>query len=223
MKKIIFALFAMVLMAGTVTVSAESFQEHYARIEKKQKKNAKNAAKEAVKDNWKAWEGAATIEAQMLDNLTRENMRIVDEEDYSGDDGEPMFYFGTATYTTSDKGMAYKAAVQNAMQDLATKLETDLAAGFSQEDMTKNEVAFRKANDQMKSVVTKKLAGVKPTVQMYKRSGEKYTVQLTICYSKKKADKVAAEAMRAAMEQEGDPALTALVDEALAKQLGKNK
>lgn len=223
MKKIVFALLALVLVAGTVSVSAETFDEHYKRIEKKQKKNAKASAKKAEKDNWVAWEGAPTIEAQLLDQMTRDNMRIVDKDDYSGEDGEPMFYFGTATYTTSDKGMAYKAALQNAMQDLATKLETDLAAGFSQEDMTKNEVAFRKANDQMKSVVTKKLAGVKPTVQMYMRSGSKYTVQLTICYSKKKAEKVAADALRAAMEQEGDPALTALVDEALAKQLGKNK
>lgn len=219
MKKVIFLLVAFFIGGCAVSYAQNSIEAKMKEARKRHKteKLAKNEAKKREKSGWTVFEGSLPMVEQLEENYTRQHLL--------DDDGEQLYYFGHGSYRTDDKNAALKNACLAARQDIASQLETELAEAFStdvrSEKVSPEEsVTVSKAFAQGKSVVSAKLAGVKPIVRIYRRDKYQYEVEVDMYYSRDKARQIAREAVREQLSKE-DPGLKDLVNDALNAKLKK--
>lgn len=220
MKKIIIALVLSLVGSGiSFAQTSGAVEQQMKEVRKKYKtdKLGKQEAKKREKEQWSVMEGSLPMAAQFEENFTRQYMR--------DDDGEQIYYFGHGVYTTDDLNAAYKFACNAARQDIASQLESEMVEAFStkvssQKLSDDDNISVNEAFAEGKSVVSAKLASVRPTVKIYKRDKFQYTVNVEMYYSREKARELSRQAAREKLASK-DPGLSKIVDDVLSAKLKK--
>lgn len=204
-KLILLALCSIIAGPAIMTASAKepSTKDLVEETRKKMKtdKLAKKEVKRLTNERWLAFEGTAPLEIQQSKQIAYSNT--------TDENGEALFFMGNGSFTTNDKGAALKFAKKRAYLDIAEQLETKIgAAGNMELDASgagDTNVSTNKNSESAKSLVAQKLSGVRPVVQMYRKSGSQYEVNVVVFYSRERAKEAAAEAYGKAYQ--GNPEL----------------
>lgn len=204
-KLILLALCAIIAGPAIMTASAKepSTKELIEETRKKMKtdKLGKKEAKKLTNYGWNAFEGSDPLESQLSMQMAYNKT--------TDDNGEALFYMGKGSFTTNDKGAALKFAKKRAYLDIAEQIETKIGAAGDMELSTSGagdtNVTTNKNGESAKSLVAQKLSGVRPIVEMYRKSGSQYEVNVVVFYSRERAKEAAAEAYGKAYQ--GNPEL----------------
>lgn len=129
MKKIFLLLTLVSFICCSYSQAAELSKKEMKRIEK----DAKNEAKKLESQGWLASPGAMTIQRQLEKAFTMEMEK--------GQDGEELYVVGNGQSVAKTYDAAKKQAIEMAKQDIAGKLQTEIA----------NMVEISVANDQLDS------------------------------------------------------------------------
>lgn len=172
-------------------------------------KRGKAEAKEKKAAGWLVFEGSNPMELQMANQIAY--TEATDAE------GMPYFYQGPGTFTSNNKAAALKYATKNAILDIAQQIDVSVASSSDMEDETEGAGEYvgtvTKNRTTSSDDITARLAGLQPTVKIYKKNGGLYEVNVIVFYSRAKAAQLAAETRGKAYE--GNPELKEKVRERL--------
>lgn len=129
MKKILLLFTILSIFTFNYSNAVELSKKEIKRIEK----DAKNEAKNLTEQGWLASPGAMTIQRQLEKAYTMESEK--------GEDGEELYVIGNGQSVAKTYDAAKKQAIEMAKQDIAGKLQTEIA----------NMVEISVANEQLDS------------------------------------------------------------------------
>lgn len=175
-------------------------------------KRGKSDAKVKKAAGWIVMEGSNPMELQMANQIAY--------NEATDDEGMPYFYAGIGTFTSNNKAAALKYATKNAIQDIAQQIDVAVASSSDMEDKTEGAGEYVGAVIQNRTTssddISARLSGIKPVVNIYKKNGNLYEVNVVVFYSRAKAAQIAAEARGKAYD--GNPDLRERVRERLDAQ-----
>ena len=230
MKKLI-ALITFALILGIAVPSAQTPAElaqqqrelnqlNRRLLEAKPTKEAKKEAKRLRKAGWEAPAGDRAIENQITSG------QLLGAELMADRDGSPAprYIQHTAVATAGTYNAAFAAARANAMAEVASMLESEIAAAVqvktdNAQDDTQLALTVDKFNQRMRSIVNASLSGALPVVTIYRTlPNRNVEVQVRLAYDKKAIANKFNRQLREQLEEEGDQ-LNDLAELALQKMM----
>ena len=228
MKKIISILSMLFIVAGSLNAqTAQDLAKQQQQLNKiltqsinaKPTKEAKKLAKQLKKEGWLVPAGDRSIENQVNESL------LLGAELTQDDNGNITHRFlqHTGQATAGTYNAAYAAARSNTMVEIASNLETEIAAAMSgklDNNQSNSESALTndKFNQRIKSIVHNSLSNSIPVMALYKILPNKnYQVQVRLAYDKKELAARIKRQMQKDMEVVGDE-LNGILDQALSGQ-----
>ena len=213
MKRIAFALVALMMGAATVTVQAQTTQELIkerkalakASREELNQKATKAAIKEAKrlkKEGWQAAPGALPLEKQLDKSYM---MQYEYDEDMF-----PKYLMGEAMSIGENYDAAKMQALELAKQNLAGQIQTEVTAlienTVANEQMEAEQAAsITRSAMAAKNLISQSIGRVITVMEVYKTLGNKNKqVLVRIAYNSEMAKAAAKKAIRQDLEQKGD-------------------
>jgi hypothetical protein len=227
MKKL-FSVLALALMFAVganaqTTVELAKQQQELNKIllktlDSKPTKEAKKEAKNLKKQGWGIVAGERSIEQQITES------QLLSAELMNDENGATTrrFIQHTGVSTAGTYNAAYAAGRSNAQVEIATMIETEMAAAMqgkldNAQQNAISAITVEKYNQRIKSIVHESLSNSIPIVAIYRvLKNNNYEVQVRIAYDKKEVAARLKRSLQKELETEGDQ-LNSLVDEALNK------
>ena len=160
MKKIIGTLVITLFISG---ISFSGFTQNIDEIERRFKK-----------DGWSSYEPAITI-----------RQMVVKAVEYDA----ANYIKGIGEGTSNDRGEARKLAIQNAMEEMAILIRTEITTKMEKKLEIDNGVAQDKFKSYTEAKVKEVLEGTRPVVALYKEEGQKHRVYVSLYIPQKGATK----------------------------------
>ena len=213
MKRIAFALVALMMGAATVTVQAQTAQElikerkalakaSREELNQKASKDARKDAKKFRKEGWQVVPGALPLEKQLDKSYM---MQYEYDEDMF-----PKYIMGEAMSIGENYDAAKMQALELAKQNLAGQIQTEATALIDNtlgNDQTAPEEAASITRSAMaaKNLISQNIGRTITVVELYKTLGNKNKqVLVRIAYNSEMAKAAAKKAIRQDLEQRGD-------------------
>lgn len=164
-------------------------------------KRGKAEAKKKAAEGWIVIEGTSPMELQMANQIAYEE--ATDQESM------PYFYAGPGTFTSNNKSAALRYATKDAIQKIAEQIETNVASRSEFEDQTVGHGEYGGTTINNRTTagdkISNRIAGIRPIVQIYRKKGNLYEVNVVMFYSRAKAEQLQSEV--AGKAYEGNPEL----------------
>lgn len=185
-------------------------------LDAKPTKDAKKQAKELKKQNWTVPAGERSIEQQITES------QFLSAELMTDENGAPTkrFIQHTGVSTAGTYNAAYAAGRSNAQVEIATMLETEIAAAMqakldNAQQNAVNATTVEKFNQRIKAIVHESLSNAIPVLAIYRvLPNNNFEVQVRIAFDKKEVSARLKRALEKELEMEGDQ-LNGMVDDAL--------
>lgn len=189
-------------------------------LDAKPTKDAKKQAKEFTKQGWTIAAGDKTIEKQLTES------QLLGEELMVDDSGAPTkrFLQHTGQSTAGSYNAAYASARSNAMVEIASMIETEIAGAMqgkldNAQLNSENATSVDKYNQRIKALVHQSLTNSIPVLAIHRVLPNKnYQVQVRIAFDKKEVAARLKRALQKELEMEGDE-LNELVDGILSNSI----
>lgn len=212
MKKLIFSILSLALLASTATyaqITKEQLKERkeLAKATKKQlnekaSKAARKEAKTLTKEGWKVTPGALPLEKQ----LDRAYMM---QYEFDGE-GFPQYIMAEAMSTGGNYDAAKMQALELAKQNLAGQIQTEVTAlienTVANEQMDQSQAAsITRSVMASKNLISQSIGRVVPVAETYRVvNGNNREVLVRIAYSMDAAKAVAKKVIKEDLEKRGD-------------------
>lgn len=183
-------------------------------------KDAKKQAKQLKKEGWTIPAGERSIEQQITES------QYLNLEMMSDENGAPTrrFIQHTGISTAGTYNAAYASARSNSMTEIASMIETEIAAAMqgkldnAQQNAT-NATTVEKYNQRIKSIVHESLTNAIPVLAIYRVLPNKnFEVQVRIAFDKKEIAARLKRNLQKELELEGDQ-LNELIDKVINNTL----
>ena len=213
MKRIAFALVALMMGAATVTVQAQTTKETIKErkalakasreeLNQKASKDARKEAKKLQKEGWQVAPGALPLEKQLDKSYM---MQYEYDEDMF-----PKYLMGEAMSIGENYDAAKMQALELAKQNLAGQIQTEVTAlienTVANEQMEAEQAAsITRSAMAAKNLISQSIGRVITVMEVYKTLGNKNKqVLVRIAYNSEMAKAAAKKAIRQDLEQKGD-------------------
>ena len=213
MKRIAFALVALMMGAATVTVQAQTTKETIKErkalakasreeLNQKASKDARKEAKKLQKEGWQVAPGALPLEKQLDKSYM---MQYEFDEDMF-----PKYLMGEAMSIGENYDAAKMQALELAKQNLAGQIQTEVTAlienTVANEQMEAEQAAsITRSAMAAKNLISQSIGRVITVMEVYKTLGNKNKqVLVRIAYNSEMAKAAAKKAIRQDLEQKGD-------------------
>ena len=206
-----------VALLGTAAVSAQSAAElakqqrelnkiNMEMLNAKPSKDAKKQAKQLKKDGWVVPAGSSDMAKQ----ITR--AQLMEQELMADKDGNPMprYTLITAIVTSGTASAGYAAARAQAQLEIASMLETKVAAGMqgkldNAQGSAIDATTVDKFNQRSKAIFNNTLSNMTTVLHIYRvLPNNNYQVQVRIAYDKKVMQAKLKRLLQEQLEKEGD-------------------
>lgn len=229
MKKLI-SLFvmAMLFVAGANAQTASDLARQQQQLNEimrktlnaKPTKDAKNQAKQLKKEGWTVPAGERSIEQQITES------QLLGAELMTNVNGTVTHRFiqHTGVSTAGTYNAAYASARSNAQVEIATMLETEIAAAMqgkldNAEQNAVTATTVEKFNQRIKEIVHESLTNAIPVLAVYRvLPNNNYEVQARIAFDKAELTAKIKRNLQDELELEGDE-LNGMVDDAISKAI----
>ena len=213
MKRIAFAIVALMMGSATVTVQAQTTQElikerkalakaSREELNQKASKDARKEAKKLQKEGWQVAPGALPLEKQLDKSYM---MQYEFDEDMF-----PKYLMGEAMSIGENYDAAKMQALELAKQNLAGQIQTEVTAlienTVANEQMEAEQAAsITRSAMAAKNLISQSIGRVITVMEVYKTLGNKNKqVLVRIAYNSEMAKAAAKKAIRQDLEQKGD-------------------
>lgn len=213
MKRLVFAIVALMLGTATVTVQAQTTKETLKErkalakasreeLSQKASKEARKEAKKLKKEGWQVAPGALPLEKQLDKSYM---MQYEYDEDMF-----PKYLMGEAMSVGENYDAAKMQALELAKQNLAGQIQTEVTAlienTVANEQMEAEQAAsVTRSAMAAKNLISQNIGRVITVVEVYKTLGNKNKqVLIRIAYNSEMAKAAAKKAIRQDLEQKGD-------------------
>ena len=212
MKKLIFSVVALMLVASATTYAQSSSDQMKERKElakaskeelnEKASKAATKEAKKLTKEGWKTAPGALPIDKQLDRSYTMQ---------YQYDsDGFPLYIMAEAMSIGGNYDAAKMQALELAKQNLAGQIQTEITAlienTVANEQMDQGDAAsITRSVMASKNLISQSIGRVVPVVETYQVvNGNNRQVLVRIAYSMNMAKSAAKKAIKEDLEKQGE-------------------
>ena len=213
MKKITCIVTSMLLLAGCVTVYADSVKDQQKarkelvkqskkELEQKASKDARKEAKKLSKQGWQVAPGALPLEKQL-------DKSYLMQFQYDKD-GFPQYIMADGMSTGGNYDAAKMQALELAKQNLAGQIQTEITAlienTVANEQMEQGDAAsVTRSVMASKNLISQSIGRVVPVVEAYRVvNGNNREVLVRIAYSMDSAKAVAKKAVKEELEKKGE-------------------
>lgn len=187
-------------------------------LDAKPTKEAKKEAKRLKKEGWQVPVGERSIEQQITTSLLLGTEMALDEN------GNMIHRFiqHTALATAGTYNAAYAAARSNALNEIASMIETELVSVVetkldNAQATSESATTIDKLHQRLRSIVNQSLTNSIPVVTIYRVLPNKnYEVQVRLAFDRNEVSARIKRQMQQELEEEGDE-LNQYVDEAFSK------